>query len=86
MPVCFLMRDRRGKDQDGREDREKLEGILGRETVSRIYFIKKKKLFSVHGERGRENVYGGELYPIHGPWSMERHRHACEQSFPMCHL
>jgi hypothetical protein len=46
------MRDRRGKDQDGREDREKLEGILGRETVSRIYFIKKKNYFQYTEREG----------------------------------
>lgn len=68
MPVCFLMRDRRGKDQDGREDREKLEGILGRETVSRIYFIKKKKtIFSTRRERERECLRWGA---VPNPWSL----------------
>ena len=41
MPVCFLMRDRKCIDPDGRRGVEKLGGIQRRETIIKIYCIEK---------------------------------------------
>lgn len=37
MPVCFLRRDRKGMDQDGRGDEEELGGAETEENIIRIY-------------------------------------------------
>lgn len=41
MTACFLMRERKGMDQNGRPSGEELEGVEGRETVVKTYYIKK---------------------------------------------
>lgn len=41
MTACFLMRDQTGVDMDARGDREELGGVGIRETVIRIYYMKK---------------------------------------------
>lgn len=46
MTACFLMRDQTGVDMDARGDREELGGVGIRETVIRIYYMK-KRVFSV---------------------------------------
>jgi hypothetical protein len=40
------MRDRKGVDSEGRGDREELEGVRGRITGIKIYYIRKDSLFN----------------------------------------
>lgn len=41
MLVCFLIKDRKGAEPDGRGSREELGGAGGRETIIRTYCVKK---------------------------------------------
>lgn len=50
MPFCFLRRDRRTVDSDGRGGREDIGGIGKGEVVIRIYCM--KKLFSTKEKQG----------------------------------
>lgn len=40
MLVCFLTKDRKGIEPDGRASREDLGGAGGRETIIRTYCVK----------------------------------------------
>jgi hypothetical protein len=40
-PVCYLRRDKKGKNPDGRGGIEDLRGFGKRETIITIYFMKK---------------------------------------------
>lgn len=51
MPACFVMRDRKATDLGGRGCGVGLGGVGGGETVNRIYFMEKKKLFSIKEEK-----------------------------------
>lgn len=55
-PVCFLMRDRKGENLNGRGDRKELEGEEGRETKIRIYYVRKKSIFNTRGKE-KENAH-----------------------------
>lgn len=44
-PVCFLIRDTKGVDPDGRSGREEL-GEEGGKTIIRICFVRKKTIFN----------------------------------------
>lgn len=37
MPVYFVMRARKGVDLDGKEGGENLRGVVGGETIIRVY-------------------------------------------------
>ena len=39
MSICFLIRDRRGVDLDGKWDGEELGGVKGWEMIIRIYYV-----------------------------------------------
>lgn len=41
MPVCFLMRDRKGLNLDGREGGEELRGVGGKKHDHNILYDKK---------------------------------------------
>lgn len=40
LDVCFLIKDRKGVDMDGRGDGTELGAVEGRDTVIRKYYIK----------------------------------------------
>jgi hypothetical protein len=53
MPVCFLRRNRKGRDPHGREEEEEEElgRVEGGETILRIYYYTRAKSpFSVKGK------------------------------------
>ena len=61
----FLMRDRKGVDSEGRGDREELEGVRGRITGIKIYYIRKDSLFNnrENGWEEEERKLCGKFFP-----------------------
>lgn len=45
------MRDRKGGDSTGRESKEELGEVEGRETIIRIHYMKGKNLFLIKGNK-----------------------------------
>jgi hypothetical protein len=56
MPVCFLTRDRKGVDPDGRGDMEALRDVEGGKTVSRVYYMRKKAIFNKREKRNAISI------------------------------
>lgn len=44
------MRDRKGRDLDGRASEEVLGGVGGEETENSLYYVRKKSIFNKRGK------------------------------------
>lgn len=51
MPVCFPMKDGEWEVLGGREGDEELEGVDGRESIIRIYCMKKMLIFNLYNKK-----------------------------------
>lgn len=51
-PDYFLTRQKKGVDPDGRRNEEELGGVEGRETVTRVHYVKGEKLSQSKGRKG----------------------------------
>jgi len=50
------MKDRKRMDPNGRRGQEKLRGVKGKETVSKVYFMRKESIFNKSRKIKREKI------------------------------